>query len=171
MQLNPLLMAPWKFVQIKRSVFFKALILVPCTLAGCYLPNPAELPTIATGEEVRLTLSEDGVNHLREISAETLGEINGRLQGLTEDSVTITTRLRGPSYAGPTLGDLRQTLTFGRIDVLEVTVPKLDRVRTTAVVGVIAVAARFLIPGFFKLLGNSQGPDAPPDPTPLQGGR
>jgi hypothetical protein len=164
-------MAPWKFVQIKRSAFFKALILVPCTLAGCYLPNPAELPTIATGEEVRLTLSEDGVNHLREISAETLGEINGRLQGLTEDSVTITTRLRGPSYAGPTLGDLRQTLTFGRIDVLEVTVPKLDRVRTTAVVGVIAVAARFLIPGFFKLLGNSQGPDAPPDPTPLQGGR
>ena len=171
MRLNPLLMAPWKFVQIKRFAFFKALILVPYTLAGCYLPNPAELPTIATGEEVRLTLSEDGVSHLREISAETLGEINGRLQGLTEDSVTITTRLRGPSYAGPTLGDLRQTLTFARRDVLEVTVPKLDRVRTSAVVGVIAVAARFLIPGFFKLLGNSQGPDAPPEPTPLQGGR
>ena len=29
-------------------------------------------------------------------------------------------------------------------------------------------SASFLIPGFFKLLGNSEGPDDPPEPTPLR---
>ena len=154
--------------RMRRLALWQALTLILTVLLGCYLPNPADLPTITPGEQIRLLLSEDGIEHLQEISAETLGEVNGRFQSLTEDSVTITTRLSGPAYAGPTLGNLRQTLTFARTDILEITVPQLDRVRTTVVVGVVAIAASFLIPSFFKLLGNSQGPDDPPDPTPLR---
>jgi len=153
---------------MRQLALWQALTLISTVLLGCYLPDPADLPTIAPGEQIRLLLSEDGTEHLQEISAETLGEVNGRFQSLTADSVTITTRLSGPAYAGPTLGNLRQTLTFARTDILEVTVPKLDRVRTTVIVGVVAVAATFLIPSFFKLLGNSQGQDEPPDPTPLR---
>ena len=154
--------------RMRRLALWQALTLISTVLLGCYLPDPADLPTITPGEQIRLLLSEDGIEHLQEISAETLGEVSGRFQSLTEDSVTITTRLSGPTYAGPTLGNLRQTLTFPRTDTLEITVPKLDRVRTTVVVGVVAVAASFLIPSFFKLLGNSQGSDDPPDPTPLR---
>jgi len=156
---------------MRRIAWLLPLILLPTILLGCYLPDPADLPTMTPGEQIRLVLSEDGIQHLREISAGTLGEVSGQFQNLTEDSVTITTRLSGPAYAGPTLGNLRQALTFARADVLEITVPKLDRVRTTVVVGVLAVATSFLIPGFFKLLGNSQSPDAPPEPTPLRGRR
>ncbi|HIC15838.1 MAG TPA: hypothetical protein EYO83_11950 [Gemmatimonadetes bacterium] len=153
---------------MRRLALWQALTLILTVLPGCYLPDPADLPTITPGEQIRLLLSEDGIEHLQEISAETLGEVNGRFQSLTEDSVTITTRLSRPAYAGPTLGNLRQILTFARADILEVSVPKLDRVRTTIVVGGIVVAAAFLVPGFFKLIGNSQGPDDPPDPTPFR---
>jgi len=153
---------------MRQIPLYQALILLPPILLGCYLPDPADLPMVAPGDEVRIVLSGKGIEHLREISAETLGELEGRLQSLTEDSVTITTRLSRPAYAGPTLGNLRQILTFARADILEVSVPKLDRVRTTIVVGGIVVAAAFLVPGFFKLIGNSQGPDDPPDPTPFR---
>ena len=154
--------------RMRRTTWLLPLILLPTVLLGCYLPDPADLPTMTPGEQIRLVLSEDGIQHLREISAGSLGEVNGQFQSLTEDSVTVTTRLRGPAYAGPTLGNLMQALTFARADILEITVPKLDRVRTTVIVGVVAVAASFLLPGFFKLLGNSEGTDDPPEPTPLR---
>ena len=139
---------------MRRLALWQALTLISTVLLGCYLPDPADLPTITPGEQIRLLLSEDGIEHLQEISAETLGEVNGRFQSLTEDSVTITTRLSGPAYAGPTLGNLRQTLTFARTDILEITVPQLDRVRTTVVVGVVAIAASFLIPSFLNCLAT-----------------
>lgn len=144
----------------------QGLALLPVALMGCYVPEPATLESIRTGEEFRIVLSDEGQARLRDISPTTGRELVGQLQNLTADSLTISTRLRGPSYAGPAaLSGLRQTFTFSRIDVSQVTVPRLDRARTTGVVVAAIVVGVAVLAKVLDFVGSNDGPDPSPDPT------
>lgn len=157
-------------MRIVRS--WHAVILVPLVLQGCYVPRPAELASIAPGEEVHIVLSDEGLRHLRDISAETSAEVNGRMQTLTADSLTISTRLRGPAYAGAGFGNLRQAFTFALSDVEQVTVPELNRGRTVIIAAGALVVAVTVIASIFDFVGGSPDPGAPPDTTaPFRIGR
>ncbi|MDA0310919.1 MAG: hypothetical protein O2992_02240 [Gemmatimonadetes bacterium] len=152
----------------------QALALLPIALIGCYVPEPATLESIRAGEEFRIVLSEEGQARMRELSPTTGREVVGQLQNLTEDSLTISTRLRGPSYAGATAlgGSLRQAFTFSRMDVTQITVPRLDRARTTGVVAAAIIVGVAVISGVFDFVGSNDGTDIPPDPTaPFRIGR
>ena len=138
---------------------WQALLLLPLVLLGCYMPAPADPATIAPGEDLQIVLSDQGRERLSEISAQVQGELSGQLLRLTEDSLTITTRLRGPINTGPAFGSLRQTLTFARADIQQITVPRLDRGRTSMIVTGAVVVIGVLGASFFDIVGNP-GKDA-----------
>ena len=144
-----------------------ALILLPLLLLlqGCYVSSPADLASISPGEEVHIVLSDEGVAHLLDISGETSAEVNGRMQTLTADSLTISTRFRGPAYAGAAFGNLRQAFTFALSDVDQVTAPELNRGRTAIITAGVLVVAVTAIASFFNLVAGSSDPTDPPDTT------
>lgn len=140
-----------------------------CAFGSCYVPSPADPATIPPGERLRVVLSSEGRERLNGVSTQQADELRGELVTLTRDSLTIATRMPGPSYAN-SFSDLRQTLTFGRADIREVTVPRLHRGRTAIVAGAALAAAAFLV---LELLdfgdgaaGLPEGP--PPGPSPLR---
>ena len=139
-----------------------ALILIGSV--GCYLPRPATLESIAPGDEFRVILSDEGRAQLSEVTADTGGEVRGQLLSLTEDSLTMSSRLRGPARA-PTVGTLRQAFTFSRADIQQVTVPELDGLRTGAVAVGVAVVAVTVIAALLDFVGSNDGPTDPTDPT------
>ena len=143
----------------------QALILLPLVVLGCYVPAPADPATIAPGEDLQIVLSDQGLEHLSEISAQVQRELSGQLLRLTADSLTLTTRLGGATNAGSAFGNLRQALTFARADVERVTVPRLDRGRTAVIAAGAAAVVVVLGAGFFDLVGNTDIPGEAPDPT------
>ncbi len=142
-----------------------ALMLLSLVLQGCYVPRPTELVSIAPGEEVHIVLSDEGLDHLRALSATASSEVNGRMQTLTADSLTITTRIRGPAYAGPAFGNLRQAFTFALSEIDQVTVPELNRGRTAFVVAGALLVGVTLIASLLDFIGGSPEPGDPPDDT------
>ena len=147
----------------------QSLILVSLVLAGCYVPEPASPAAIAPGERLRVVLSAQGRERVSELSAQQADEVMGRLVRLTEDSLTITTRLRGPMYASSPSG-LRQALTIGLRDIQQVTVPQLHRGRTALVVGAVLAAAIVLALDILDFGGDGSSPPngPPPPPSPLR---
>lgn len=143
---------------------WQALILLPLLSLGCYVPKPADLGSIAPGEEFRIVLSDEGRERLSELSTEAGGELSGQLLNLTGDSLTITTRLRGPAYA-PGFGNLRQAMSFARSDIDQVTVPQLDRVRTSVIVAGALVVAVTVVAALLDFVGSNDSTTDPTDPT------
>jgi len=148
----------------------RSLILLAPALVACYVPAPADLTTIAPGQDLRIVVSPGGRDRPSGTSAGVAEELRGRLLGLTADSLTIATRLRVPTYGGSATQTLRQAFTFGRADIQQVTVPRLDRRRTALVVGSVLVAAVIVFADLFDIRGDGGGggpPDPPPDPSPF----
>jgi hypothetical protein len=133
--------------------------------SGCYVPDPADLASLAPGEELRIVLSDQGVAHLRDLSTVTSEQLHGQLSILTADSVTITTRLRGPAYAGSSFGNLRQALTFAREDIRQVTVPRLDPTRTAVIAASAVIVAITVIARLLDFVGSNDRLDNPTDPN------
>lgn len=145
----------------------KTLILVALLaplLGACYVPAPADPAAMSRGEELRLVLSERGMEHLGRVSPRVTREVTGRLTELTQDSLTIATRLSGPTHAGASLRSIRQNLTFARADIEEVTVHHLHRGRTALIVGAGIVALSILLADVLEFGGG--GGDDSPDPPP-----
>jgi hypothetical protein len=140
------------------------LILLSLVSVGCYVPEPASLASIEPGADFRIVLNEEGRERLNEVSADTRGEVRGQLLSLTEDSLTLTTRLRGPERT-PTFSTLRQPLTFSRANIEQVTVPRLDGLRTGAVALGVAVVGVTVIRALLDFVGSNDNPTDPPDPT------
>ena len=149
-------------MRISRS--WQALILLPLVLPGCYVPAPADPASLAPGDDLRIVLSDEGTQHLADISTEVQAEVVGQLRLLTQDSLSIATRLAGPVSAGSAFGSLRQILTFARADIVQVTVPELNGTRTGFVVAGIAVASVVLLAGF-GIISATGIPGEGPDPT------
>jgi hypothetical protein len=122
-----------------------------------------EPTSLQPGGDFSLYLTEQGVQHLETISTRSGDELTGQLQGLTEDSITISTRLREPSARGIEDGRLRQALTFSLDDVRDVTVPQLNKGRTAAIVVAAAVVVGFALKGILNFGGTDTTTPTPPD--------
>jgi hypothetical protein len=85
---------------------------------------------------------------------------------LTDDSLTIATRLPRTATAGLALPDVRRPITFAREDVREITVPRLDRGRTGLLVGATAVLLAIVIGDLFDIRGDGDAPPPPSSPDP-----
>lgn len=156
---------------MQMSAFRLFLVLLVPVLAGCYVPAPAEITAIGPGESLRVLLSPNGGNEDRGQSLIGVTELRGEFLRLTTDSLTIATQLSVPSYVGNTMGTLRQPITLPRVEILQVTVPRLHRARTFAVVGSALVLAAVVFSDLFGIRGDggSRPPDSPPDTSPFTG--
>ena len=154
----------------------KALALIAVASSGCYLPEPVDPTSLAAGENLRVLLTADGLDRLREITPNDTREVTGRLVDVTPDSLTLTARLsvplsasRAPASVAGASGDLRQTLSFARADIQQVAISKLHKGRTAAVVGSALVVVGILIAEIFDFGGSTTpgGPGpGPPAPAP-----
>lgn len=132
--------------------------------SGCYLPAPADPTTVAQGERLRVVLTEHGMEHVRSMAPQVEREVRGRLMRLTADSMTIATELATTGVLGPSLGGIRQPLTFARADITEVTVPRLGRGRTLLLVGAAVAGATYLATELLDLGGAGGGLPPPGNP-------
>ena len=154
----------------RRSVI--ALALLGC---GCYVPAPADPTSLAPEADLRVLLSPQGREGLNgAATVDDRGEIRGRLLTLTEDSLTIASRLPVQAGAGMLRSDLRRAVTVARNDVLQVSVPRLDRGRTGLLVGASLALIAVFVTDIFDIRGDgSDNPEPrPPDPgSPFAGRR
>ena len=155
----------------------KALVLITVASLGCYMPEPVNPASLDQGENLRVLLTPDGLDRLREITPHDTREVTGRLVDLTPDSLTLTARLtvprsasRAPASVAGAPDDLRQTLSFARADIQQVAISKLHKGRTAAVVGSALVVVGVLIAEIFDFGGSTTpgGPGpGPPAPAPI----
>lgn len=150
---------------MRRTARQYVLVLLLPLVSGCYVSRPATLATLAPGEDFRIVLSDAGVEHVTRTSVETSREMSGQLLSLTPDSVTFTTRLRGPAYAGQALGNMRQAFTIATADIDQVTVPELHRARTGLVVAAAVAVGVTVIAAILEFTGIAGESDVPNDPT------
>lgn len=140
-----------------------ALLLLLLGLPGCYSAVRVDPSNIQPGSDFSLYLTEQGVQHLEEISTRDGDELTGQLQSLTADSITISTRLTEPSARGIEDGRLRQALTFSLDDVRDATVPELNKGRTAAIVVAAAVVVGLALKGILSFGGTDTTTPSPPD--------
>ena len=142
---------------------------------GCYVPAPADPGSLAPNDELRVLLTPRGREGLNgAATVDDRGEIRGRLLRLTDDSLSIASRLRVPPGAGVVRNDLREAITVARDDVLQVSVPRLDRGRTGLLVGASLALLAVFVTDLFDIRGDgSDNPEpGPTDPgSPLIGRR
>lgn len=130
-------------------------ILLLLTGIGCYMPRSADPTTIGQGERLRIVLTSDGRARLAEFSDQTGAEVIGDLLRVTSDSLTISTALSAGATAGMPSRNLRQTLSFGRAEIQQVTVPQIHVGRTAAAVGSALFIAGLLILDVFDFGGST----------------
>jgi hypothetical protein len=144
-------------------------LLLPLVMLGCFVPELADPTSLARGEDITLVLTPEGQARLGEITPVGGREVAGQLVDATADSLTLTARLSPPSSVPGAPSTLRQTMTFARLDIQQVTVPQLHMGRTAAVVGGALVIAGLLIADVFDFRGNSPpGDPGPQPPTPFR---
>lgn len=152
---------------MRRCSGWSVLALLPLAvgLQGCYSAVRTDPEMVSPGGELWLSLSEEGRDHLAAVSTRVADQVTGELQALTPDSITISTRLIQPSVASTDALRLRQSLTFARDDVREVTVPQLNRGRTAGiVVGAVVVVAYVLKDVLHFGSADTGDPTGGPDP-------
>lgn len=154
------------------SAFRRILVVLVPALAGCYVPVPARITAIGPGESLRVVVSPGGGNEDPGQTPAGLTELRGEFLRLTTDSLTIATQLRVQSYVGNPMDNLRQPVTLPRADIVQVTVPRLHRARTFAVVGSALALAAVVFSDLFGIRGDGGGapPSPPPDTSPFTGG-
>jgi hypothetical protein len=142
-------------------------IVVAGLSTGCYVPALAEPTTLTPDDDLRVILTTEAQQRPNGTAPiEGRGEVRGRFMRLTDDSLTIATRLPRTATAGLALPDVRRPVTFAREDIREITVPRLHRGRTGLLVGAAAVLLAVVIGDLFDIRGDSDGQPPPPPPDP-----
>jgi hypothetical protein len=129
-------------------------------LAGCYTYSPIEPASIQPGTSVRARVTGAAADRLVPL----LGTTSGRLvRGRLVDSRADTMIVEVPTVLGATVGGTMETLhqrvSIPRTDLLELETRRLDRVRTTAVAGSIALVVGAVV---IKSLTGNRGSEQPP---------
>lgn len=142
-------------------------VLVTAALAtGCHVHRAADLETLSPGDEVRVVLTSDGRDRLRELSPRIVEELDGRLVSVGGDSLTVERPLDRGQRASPA-GPVRQRLTVAHSEVREIRTPELHRARTILMsAGVVAVTGMVLSTFLDWEGGGSAPPDSPRPPSP-----
>lgn len=144
------------------------LVVLLMTVSGCARWVPSQLGTVPTGTDVRLRLSEDGVQRLEELTGENTPEVTGELVQW-EPEVILSTAL-APSTAGSAGRGLRQRVVVNPNDVVSIDVREIDQTRTRLFVGgVVAVAGSAIAWAVVNLVRGSEGaPGVPPTDVPSE---
>jgi hypothetical protein len=140
---------------------------------ACYSYHTAQLPNIQPGEEIRLSLEEEGFRRVVPGAGQNAApRVEGRLAGVTNDSVTVRVWI-GEAYQGTPFYSTYQNLTLSLEQVRSVEHRTLSRRRTALVAGGALVLIGVLIEsiGFTDLFGDGGGGTIPqpPDPTGIGG--
>lgn len=140
------------------------LVLILC-LPACYTFVPAELESIAPGDQIRVFLTRDGVDRLGEAESEGIVDVSRPVvAGAVARSGTEGLSLRIPvatRQVGLLRSPLAQQVTLPRVSIVGVEARRLSRFRTAAAV----ITSTAVIGGVFLLIvrGGLNRTKAPPD--------
>ena len=141
---------------VRAGLVLALVLLVP----GCTRWVPARIGDVPVGADVRLRLSDEGIQELEELTGTLRSEISGELVQWDQE-VMISAALE---TSGMRLGNnLRQRLVVDQDDVVGVDVRETDRTRTALFVGGMAVVGGSALVWIISKL-TSSGPAAPSQP-------
>ena len=142
---------------VRAGLVLALVLLVP----GCARWVPARIGDVPVGADVRLRLSDEGIQELEELTGTLRSEISGELVQWDQE-VMISAALE---TAGTRLGsNLRQRLVVDQNDIVGVDVRETDRTRTGLFIGGMAVVGgSALVWIISKLTGSgTAAPSQPP---------
>jgi hypothetical protein len=153
-----------RLLSIRKSVFGRAavVLLFVHVVGGCYNMTPIEGSTPPAGQEVRLSLSDQGSVQMAPLIGPRIGAIDGRAME-SSDSALVVAVQAVVAQSGRSMAWSMEKLTVPRNAVSHVSTRTLDTKKTWAVagltvVGVLLVGAAFgLGNGFDGLLGGGSG--------------
>jgi len=142
-----------------------ALLLTGLLFTGCYRYVPVEPSAVGSAENVRVRLRETAAHRLANDYGANITTLNGQFAPLGADSLAVSIRL-SRFTDGMSFGDTRQTLVFGRSEILDVSRRELSVGRTAlATAGVLAGFA-ILVSTMVQLGDDNPGAEEPPPPPP-----
>ena len=153
-----------RLISIRKSVFGRAAVVLflAHVTGGCYSMTPIEGSTPPTGQEVRLSLSDQGSVQLAPLIGPRIGAIDGRAME-SSDSALVLAVQAVVAQGGRSMAWSMEKLTVPRSAVSHVSTRTLDTKKTwlvagLTVVGAILVGQAFgLGNGFDGLLGGGSG--------------
>lgn len=134
------------------------LVALAVFLAGCYRHVPVRIGAVPPGAEVRLRLSEEGVERVEDITGVRRAQVSGELLQWAEEVMISVAFLTSDGQS------LRQQISVDADEVVSVDVRELDRTRTAVLAaGVGAVVGTAIVATVVKIIGgSSQGGQPPP---------
>ena len=137
-------------------------------ISACYTYAPIEPGRVQPGTGVRARISPAAAEQLSLLIGTPTGRVlSGRLVSSSSDTMIVEVPSVMQASTGGSVETLHQRVAIARADLVELETRRLDRLRTTAVVGGIAVAVATIVitaldkdPGSGGLSGNGGGPDA-----------
>ncbi|TVP48492.1 MAG: hypothetical protein EA350_03245 [Gemmatimonadales bacterium] len=128
------------------------MLLLLVSVTACYRYSPLVGESPRPGEEVRLRLSGAASAELSDRVGRPIRSLEGRVLASPADSVVVDVGW-GAIYAGTVFEGRRDTISFGREQLLEVDRKELSRARTTGLAAAMAVA----VVAVFRALGTGRG--------------
>lgn len=124
---------------------------------------PARIGEVPIGADVRLRLSEEGVEQLEELTGTRRQDVSGQLLQWDREVMVSAALETGGTGLG---NNLRQRFVVNQDNILGVDVQELDRTRTGIFVGSVAVAAGAAIVWVVTNLTGTAAPTQPPTTGP-----
>jgi hypothetical protein len=129
-------------------------------ISACYTYAPIEPGNIQPGAGVRVRLSPSAAERLSLLLGTPNGRVlSGRLVGSYGDTLIVEVPAVVQASYGGSVETLHQRLSIPRTDLVELETRRLDRLRTTAAAGAVAVIVGAVVLG---ALDNDRGADSPP---------
>ena len=145
-----------------RSVHAFTLGVLCLVAGGCYSYVAAPSTGARIGEQVRVRVSGAQADRLEQVLGVNDRNIEGELLEQADGSVVLGVALPVPGQSGTTLERAQQRITIDRAELQDIELRRLDKLRTTLLVGgaVAAVAAIAATTGS-SLLGGSGASGSP----------
>lgn len=140
------------------------LLIAGLSLSGCVQYTPVELAAIPPGEEVRVTVTDEGALRLARRLGRITNDVTASVAAHASDSLAVTIWL-GRDYPGTDFANVRETVVFPRYEVVGLRRRELSKWRTAAL-SAAALAGTFILADQIFQIGdpNRRGDDDPEPP-------
>ena len=129
-------------------------------ISACYRYAPIEPATIQPGTPVRARVSVPAAERLALLLGAPSGRVlSGRLVGTYGDTLIVEVPSVMQASMGGSVETLHQRVSISRAELVELETRRLDRLRTTAAAGAVAVIVGTIV---LSALDNDRGSDGPP---------
>ena len=130
-------------------------------LAACYTYAPIEPGVVQPGTGVRARVSASGAERLAPLLGTTRESrvLSGTLVDVRSDTLIVQVPTVAQAAVGTSVEPLHQRLSIPRTELLELETRRLDRARTAAVAGGVAVVVGTVV---IRSLRVDPGKDGPP---------